>query len=418
MFGPFERAVAGRYLRARRGERFVSIIAVFSLIGIALGVGTLIVVMSVMNGFRGELLGRILGLKGHIGIVATNEPLRDFDAILAKVRGVAGVTAAYPIVEGQALLTTDAGGAVGGDVRGMRRDDLRSLHIVSDHLLAGSLDRFDGDDAAAIGIGLAQTLHLRVGDRITLLSPQGSATAFGSVPRIRAYTVVAVFSVGFNEADQALVYLPLDAAQVFFKAKGGVTQIEVMTADPDRVGPVTFGIRAALRDMPQSARIFDWTQSDSSLFNAVKTESAVMFLILTLIIVVAAFNVVSSLIMMVKDKTRDIAVLRTIGASSGSILRIFVMCGAFVGVSGTVLGSALGILFCVNIESIRHVLEGLTGTNLFSPEIYFLSQLPAKVDWNEVWQVTLMAMGLSLLATVYPSWRAARTDPIQALRHE
>ena len=418
MFGPFERAVAGRYLRARRGERFVSIIAIFSLVGIALGVGTLIVVMSVMNGFRDELLGRILGLKGHVGIIAAAEPLRDFDAILAKVRGVPGVTAAYPLVEGQALLTTDNGGAVGGDVRGMRRDDLRSLRIVSDHLLAGSLDRFEGDDAAAIGVGLAQTLRIGVGSRVTLLSPQGSATAFGNVPRIRAYTVVAIFSVGFNEADQSLVYLPLEAAQVFFKAKDAVTQVEIMVRDPDHVGAVTPGIRAALRDMPQSARIADWTQSDSSLFNAVKTESAVMFLILTLIIVVAAFNVVSSLIMMVKDKTRDIAVLRTIGASSGAVLRIFVMCGAFVGVSGTVLGSALGILFCVNIEAIRHVLEGFTGTNLFSPEIYFLSQLPAKVDWGEVLQVTLMAMGLSLLATVYPSWRAARTDPIQALRHE
>ncbi len=418
MFGPFERAVAGRYLRARKGERFVSIIAIFSLVGIALGVATLIIVMSVMNGFRAELLSRILGLDGDLGIYAMGPPLKDFDAIAAKVRGLPGVTAAVPVVEGQVLLTSDRGGAVGGLTRGMRKSDLQALHVVGDNISAGSLANFKGDDAAAIGVGLAQRLGVGVGGHVTLVSPQGQATAFGTVPRIRAYTVVALFSVGFNEADTSFVFLPLQAAQTYFKAPDAATQIEVFAQNHDSVAGINHDIRVALRDMPQSARIVDWTQSNNSLFDAVQVERNVMFLILTLIILVAAFNVVSSLIMMVKDKTGDIAVLRTIGAGSGAVLRIFLMCGAFVGIAGTLIGAVLGIVFCLNIERIRHALEGLTGTNLFNPEVYFLSKLPAVLDWREVTQVILMALALSLLATIYPSWRAARTDPVEALRHE
>jgi lipoprotein-releasing system permease protein len=416
MFGPFERAVAARYLRARRGERFVSVIAIFSLVGIALGVATLIIVMSVMNGFRQELLARILGLNGHLGIYAVGEPLHDYDAIARKVRGLPGVVSAMPMVEGQALLTGDRGGAYGGIIRGMTAADLRGLPVVGDHIIAGSLDAFKGEDAAAIGVGLAQRLQIGIGGKITLVSPQGSATAFGTVPRIRAYTVVAIFQVGFNEADTSFVYLPLNEAQIFFKVKDAVTQIEVMVANPDAVGTVNREIRTALAGLP--ARVIDWTQSNNSLFTAVQVERNVMFLILTLIILVAAFNVISSLIMMVKDKTRDIAVLRTVGAGSGAILRIFLMCGAFVGVTGTAVGAVIGIVFCFNIDTLQHWLEHLTGTNLFNPEVYFLSQLPAVVDWREVGQVVVMALVLSLLATLYPSWRAARTDPVEALRHE
>ncbi len=416
MFGPFERMVAARYLRARRGERFVSVIAIFSLVGIALGVATLIIVMSVMNGFRQELLARILGLNGHLGIYAVGEPLHDYDAIAGRVRGLPGVVAAMPMVEGQALLTGDHGGAYGGIVRGMRQADLRALREVGDHIVAGSLANFKGDDAAAIGVGLAEQLQIGVGGKVTLVSPQGSATVFGTVPRIRSYTVAAIFQVGFNQADTSFVYLPLEAAQIFFKQRDAVTQIEVMVKDPDAVGAVNREIRTALAGLP--ARVIDWTQSNNSLFTAVKVERNVMFLILTLIILVAAFNVISSLIMMVKDKTRDIAVLRTMGATSGAILRIFLMCGAFVGVAGTLVGAAIGIVFCFNIDTLQHWLERLTGTNLFNPEVYFLSQLPAVVDWREVGQVIAMALGLSLLATLYPSWRAARTDPVEALRHE
>jgi lipoprotein-releasing system permease protein len=417
MFNAYERAIAGRYLRARRGERFVSVIAGFSLIGIALGVATLIIVMSVMNGFRIELMARILGLNGDLGVYAAGAPMTGFDAIIARIKAVPGVLEAMPVVEGQVGLTTERGGAyLGGDVRGVRQADLRRLHVVSDHILAGTLDNFQGDDAVAIGVGLAQRLGLGVGSRLQLISPQGQATVIGNMPRIRAYRVVAIFRVGFNEADTMFVFMPLEAAQVFFRTPGAATQIEVSTADPDRVAAVSGAIRTALAGQP--VRVVDWTEQENSFFAAVEVERNVMFLILTLIILVAAFNIVSSLIMMVKDKTRDIAVLRTLGAPQGAIMRIFLLCGASVGVLGTLAGTVIGILFCLNIETIRQWLQGLTGTNLFNPEVYFLSQLPAVVQWQEVVQVVVMALVLSLLATLYPSWRAARTDPVEALRNE
>ncbi len=417
MFGAFERMVAARYLRARKGERFVSVIAIFSLVGIALGVATLIIVMSVMNGFRQELLGRILGVNGHLGIYgAVNAPITGFDAMAKRIDAVPGVTFTMPVAEGQVLLTTDRGGALGGLVRGVREADLRKMTAVSNNIRMGTLDGFKGDDAVAIGLGLAQRFGIGVGDKLTLVSPQGSATAFGTVPRIKAYTVRAVFQVGFNEADTSFVYLPLEAAQIFFRLPDAVSQIEVFTTNPDRVPEVSARIRELLRG--ERVRVIDWTQSNNSFFAAVEVERNVMFLILTLIILVAAFNIVSSLIMMVKDKTRDIAVLRTVGASSGAIMRIFLMCGAFVGVAGTLAGTLLGVVFCLNIETIRGWLESLTGTNLFNPEVYFLSRLPAVLQWHEVMQVVGMALALSLLATLYPSWRAARTDPVEALRNE
>ena len=415
MFGAFERLVAARYLRARKGERFVSVIAIFSLVGIALGVATLIIVMSVMNGFRQELLGRILGLNGELGIHGT-PLLPDFDAVAARVRAVPGVLGVIPVIESAAGLKAEQGGFTGGVVRGIRAADLRRVHVVADNIRAGSLDRFEGDDAIAIGVGLAARFGLRIGSRLQVYAPDSQATAFGSIPRGRAYTVVAIFQVGFNEADTGFVFMPLPAAQVLFSAGDAVTQIDVVTADPDAVQGTNRAIRAVLGPLP--VRVIDWTQNNNSFFAAVEVERNVMFLILTLIILVAAFNIVSSLIMMVKDKTGDIAVLRTIGAGSGAIMRIFLMCGAFVGVAGTLFGTLLGVLFCVNIETIRHWLESLTGTNLFNPEVYFLSRLPAVLRWQEVGQVVGMALFLSLLATLYPSWRAARTDPVEALRHE
>jgi lipoprotein-releasing system permease protein len=265
-------------------------------------------------------------------------------------------------------------------------------------------------------VGLAQRLGLGVGSRLQLISPQGQATVIGTIPRIRAYRVVAIFQVGFNEADTSFVFLPLSAAQVFFRMPDAASQIEVMTADPDRVAGVNRAIRAALAGLP--VRVVDWTQSNNSFFAAVEVERNVMFLILTLIILVAAFNIVSSLIMMVKDKTRDIAVLRTLGAGRGAVMRIFLMCGASVGITGTLLGLVLGVLFCWNIETIQHWVEAVTGTSVFNPEVYYLTHLPARLNWHEVMQVVVMALALSLLATLYPSWRAARTDPVEALRHE
>ena len=415
MFNAFERAVAGRYLRARRGERFVSVIAIFSLVGIALGVATLIIVMSVMGGFKTDLLSRILGFNGHLGVYGAGVPLTDFDADVAKIRTVPGVITAIPVVDGQVLLTDDRGGNTGGFVRGIRQADLETLHAVSDHIRAGSLADFKGPDAVAIGITLANRFGLTVGSKITLVSPQGAATAFGTIPRVRAYTVAAVFQVGMNEYDSGYVFLPLEAAQIFFQQPGQVTQIEVSVDDPDNTHAIGRGILQALSGT--RVRIIDWQDTDNSFFAAVQVEQNVMFLILTLIILVAAFNVISSLIMMVKDKTRDIAVLRTIGAGRGSVLRIFLMVGASIGVTGTAIGTILGVVFCLNIERIQGWVEAVTGRTVFDPTVYYLAHLPARLDWHEVTQIIVMALVLSLLATLYPSWRAARTDPVEALRN-
>ena len=417
MFGPFERQVAGRYLRARKGERFVSIIAVFSLLGIMLGVATLIIVMSVMNGFRHELLGKILGLNGDLGVYSTMGGMTDYDDVVARVRKVPGVVAAAAVVDRPAGLKPEAGGNFGaGLIRGMTQDDLRAMKLVSGNIVDGSLDNFKGDDAIVIGVGLANQDGLHIGSRLQIYAPDMTSTPFGSIPRGRSYTVVAVFQVGFNEADSSFIFMPRDAAQVLFRMQGRATQIEVSTTDPDRAAEFGVDIRRALGNLP--VRVVDWTQNNNAFFAAVEVERNVMFLILTLIIVVAAFNIISSLIMLVKDKTRDIAVLRTLGATSGSILRIFLMCGAFVGVFGTLAGTLLGVVFCRNIETIRHWVESLSGTNLFNPEVYFLSKLPAVLQWSEVAQVVGLAIFLSLLATLYPSWKAAKTDPVEALRNE
>ncbi|MCO6416693.1 lipoprotein-releasing ABC transporter permease subunit [Siccirubricoccus sp. KC 17139] len=417
MFNAFERAVAFRYLRARKGERFVSVIAIFSLVGIALGVATLIIVMSVMNGFRQELLGRILGLNGHLGVFSLDgRPLSDYDEITEAIRRVPGVTAANPIIEGQVLLTSEAGGAAGGLARGIKPEDLRAKGIIANNIRRGSLAEFGGDDVVVIGTGLANRMRITVGDRLSLVSPQGRTTVFGTVPRVRAYRVIALFNVGMNEYDSSFVFMPMEAAQIYFQTGNAATQIEVFAQDPTRIRALNFEIRRALGQ--RQLRIVDWQDANSSFFNAVQVERNVMFLILTLIIIVAAFNIISSLIMLVKDKGRDIAILRTMGATRGNVLRIFLLCGASIGCAGTLIGFALGLAFCINIEHIRQALQALTGTELFSPEVYFLSQLPAVVDPHEVMQVVGMGLGLSLLATIYPSWRAARLDPVEALRNE
>ncbi|CAO3429848.1 lipoprotein-releasing ABC transporter permease subunit [Azospirillum doebereinerae] len=414
IFTAFERMVAMRYLRARRQEGFISVIAGFSLLGIALGVATLIIVMSVMNGFRAELLGRVLGLNGHLNVYnARGGPLPDFDVLTGTLRNTPGVVNVTPTVEGQALVSA-RGVASGAVVRGVRPEDFRARPTLARGVVRGKAEDF-GEDRIAIGSRMAQRLGLSIGDQLTLIAPQGNVTAFGTVPRLRSYPIGAIFDVGMFEYDNSFVFLPLEEAQAFFRTGDAVTSLEIFVQDPVQ-------IRAA-RDAVQSVvagvgRVVDWQQSNSSFFTALQVERNVMFLILSLIIMVAAFNIISSLIMLVKDKGRDIAILRTMGATRGMIMRIFFLSGASIGVTGTLLGLALGVSFALNIETIRQAIQALTGTNLFSAEIYFLSQLPAKIDWSEVTQVTLMALGLSFAATIYPSWRAARLDPVEALRYE
>jgi len=413
IFGPFERMVAFRYLRARRQEGFVSVIAIFSLLGIALGVATLIIVMSVMNGFRADLVGRILGLNGHLGVYGTGNALADFDAVAAKVREVPHVTEVTPLVEAQVMATSDAG-AAGALVRGIRPDDIRNRALIAEHIVAGSLGDF-GDDGIAVGERLARRLGLTVGGRVTLISPEGNDTAFGTIPRLKTYRVAALFNVGFYEYDNTFVYVPLDAAQVFFRLPGEASYLEVFLDDADRAGAVGRAISDALGGR---VRILDWQRSNSSIVNAIDIERSVMFLILTLIILVAAFNIISGMIMMVKDKGRDIAILRTMGASRGMILRIFMLSGASIGVVGTAAGFLLGVLIAGNLEAIRQFLQSVLHVELFSAEIYFFTRIPAHIESREVATVVIMALALSFLATLYPSWRAARLDPVEGLRYE
>ncbi|KXV20234.1 lipoprotein-releasing ABC transporter permease subunit [Gluconobacter japonicus] len=415
MFGRFERMVAGRYLRARRGERFASIIAVFSLVGIALGVATLIIVMSVMNGFKADLMGRILGLHGDLTVFGYGRPIEAYQNDVEAIRSVPGVKSVIPMAQGTVLV--EAGRySTGAEVQGVAQQDLRDWRALSNGIIAGSIDRFTGDDAVAIGTTMADRAGLTIGSPITLLSPDGQATPFGTMPRVKTYHVAAIFDANWNDYNSNIVLVPLPAAQKFLMLGNAVSLIQVSTNDPSNVQPTRQAIAQRLDD--PRLRVLDWTQSANGFLDAVTVEQNVMFLILTLIILVAAFNVISSLIMMVKDKTRDIAVLRTLGASRGAIMRIFLMNGAFVGIVGTAAGSALGIAFALNIERIRQWLQSLTGTNLFNPEVYFLERLPAKLVWSQVGEVIAMSLVLSLLATLYPSWRAARTDPIEALRHE
>jgi lipoprotein-releasing system permease protein len=413
MFSQVERLIAGRYLRPRRQEGFVSVIAAFSFLGIMLGVGTLIVVLAVMSGFRAELLNRVLGFNGHITVQAGPDGIEAFDQLTERLRAVDGVVAVTPLVTGQVMVTANeiASGAL---VRGIRPDDLRARRALADHVQAGSLEGLTKDQIA-LGSRMALRMGLRLGDRLQLISPKGTPTALGTVPRIKAYEIGAIFEVGMFEYDNSVIFMPLEAAQLYFQLDGRANELEIMVADPDRVWAYRADIAAALGD---AGRLVDWQQANASFFTALKVERNVMFLILSLIIMVAAFNIISGMIMLVKDKGRDIAILRTMGATRGTIMRIFFMSGATIGVVGTLAGFLLGVAFAANIETIRQWLQGLTGTELFAAEIYFLSQLPARIEVLDVVSVVAMGLALSLLATIYPSWRAARLDPVEALRYE
>ena len=414
MFGPFERMMAGRYLRARRKEGFVSVIAGFSLLGIGLGVATLIIVMAVMNGYRQDIMARILGVNGHIDVQGVEFSIADYDLRVAAIKDVPGVVSAMPQIVGQVMATTQ-GLTSGAVVRGVRGEDLAERTVVSENIVAGSLPAFTRGEGVMIGVRMAERFGLWIGDEITLISPKGNVTAFGTAPRLKDYPIAGIFDVGMSDFDSSIVYMPLSLAQTYFKYPGSVTAIEIQVEDPDQARFITEDI---VDVAGPGVRVLSWEQTNSTFFNALQVERNVMFLILTLIIVVAAFNIIAGLIMLVKDKGRDIAILRTMGATRGIIMRVFFLAGASVGVTGTILGLILGIVFCDNIEAVRRFLESLTGTELFSAEIYFLSTIPAVMDWGETAAVVLMALVLSFAATLYPSWRAARTDPVEALRYE
>jgi lipoprotein-releasing system permease protein len=413
-FSPFEWMLSLRYLRARRREGFISVIAGFSFLGIMLGVATLIIVMAVMNGFRHELLEKILGLNGHLLIQPLEKPLTDWQEVAERIAKVPGIRLAAPIVEGQALASSpfNAGGVL---VRGIRLADLEKLPSIAKNIKQGSLKGFDEGRGLAIGRRLADELSLRAGDNITLVAPRGAVTPMGTMPRIKVYKIAAVFEIGMSEYDSAFVFMPLKEAQAYFNRSGDVTAIEVYTDDPDRVDSYRKAVQDAAK---RPIFMIDWRQRNATFFTALQVERNVMFLILTLIVLVAALNIISGLIMLVKDKGQDIGILRTMGATQGAIMRVFLITGAAIGVVGTLVGLGLGVVISLNIENLRQFLSWLTNTELFSPELYFLSHMPADMDTGETVAVVVMALTLSLLATLYPSWRAARLDPVEALRYE
>jgi lipoprotein-releasing system permease protein len=406
--------LARRYLRARRKEGFISVIAGFSFTGIMLGVATLIIVMAVMNGFRNELFEKILGLNGHVVVHKINEAFTDYEEAARRIAAVPGVRSALPLIEGQAMVSSSAQ-TLGGLVRGLSEEGVKQLPLIADNVRFGSLDGFDRQEGVALGMRLANALRVNVGDSITLVSPRGASTPFGTAPRIKRYAVVAVFELGMSEYDKTMIFMPILEAQRYFSRPDQVDVLEVIVEQPDRLSSL-------LEPMKEAAgpglHLTDWRKRNETFFTVLEVERNVMFIILSLIVLVAALNIISGLMMLVKDKGRDIAILRTMGATQGAILRVFFLSSASIGIVGTITGFLLGLAFALNVDNIRRLLETLTGTELWSAEIRFLSQLPAKVETGDVLSVVGMGLALSFLATIYPAWRAARLDPVEALRYE
>jgi len=417
-FGLWERMLAGRYLRAKRSQGGVALISLISFIGITLAVAVLIIVMSVMNGFRSELLGRILGFQGHVFVAGGVLDGPALGPAVQRIRRVPGVLEAIPVVQGQ-VLAMGPNQVTGAIVRGVKPEDVAGTPIIAHNITHGSLKGYgegeDGGDVILLGDRLAQGLGVKAGDPLTLVSPSGAATAFGGSPVQKTYTVGATFTVGMSQYDQAYIYMPLQQAQLFFGREGSVDEIEIRLANPDSAEAAKADIARAAGPM---AVVSDWTQRDTSFWGALMVERSVMRLILLLLVGIAALNIISGLIMLVKNKGRDIAILRTMGAGQGAVLRIFIMAGGAVGVLGTFAGLILGVLFCLYISPIQGFVEWVTGQQVFASDVYFLSRIPAKVDWIEVAFIVVFSIGMSFLATLPPSWNASRLDPVEALRYE
>ena len=413
-FSSLEWHIAGRYLRTKRRESFISIIAGISFLGIMLGVATLIVVMAVMNGFRADLLDRILGVNGHATIRPYETRFIDRDVLAEQLQKVEGVVLATPLVDGQAMLSSgDA--ARGVLLRGLPVEKLQALPSLKDNVIDGSLAALAQPKTIAVGARLAKRYGFKVGQKISLISPRGTVTPFGTAPRLRQFKLVAIFRVGLSEYDLNFTFASIETASSFFGFGAHQGAIDVLIDDPDLIDMRAPQLRAAAGD---DTYLTDWKQTNRTLAGALEVERNVMFIILTMILLVAALNIVSGLVMLVRDKGRDIAVLRSMGASRGMVLRIFFITGASIGVVGTLAGLIAGILLSTYVEEIRQFLIWTTGANLFPAEIYFLERMPSRILLQDVVQIALMALTLSFLSTLYPAWRAASQEPVELLRNE
>ncbi len=419
--------LALRYLRARRREGFISVISFFSFLGIMLGVATLIVVMAVFNGFHAELLNKILGFSGHAAVFRNDQdPIVDYKALQERLSKVDGVTRVISLVEGQAMVSS-LKNATGALVRGISEDDLAKLPDVNNKDLrtaivtAGTPDvtptlkGFEKAGGVAVGEGMAQHHQLLLGSTITLIAPNGPDTVIGNTPRIRDYPVVAIFKMGMSDYDDSVVYLPIEEAKDFLSTNNGATSLEIMVTDPDAVGSQ---VAALLHAAGPDLSVQTWQTRNVAFFNALAVERNVVIMVVSLVVLVAALNIISGLFMLVKDKGSNIAILRTMGATKGTIMRVFFITGAAIGTLGTFAGLGIGLLICVNADNIRKGIQWISGVDPFNPEFYYLASLPAKIDYTQTFWIVFFALVMSYLATLYPSWKAARLDPVEALRYE
>ncbi|RCL02231.1 MAG: lipoprotein-releasing system permease protein [Candidatus Tokpelaia sp. JSC161] len=415
-FSYLEWMIALRYIIPNRKQIFTSVVTILSFLGILIGVWALIVVMSVMNGFRTELLNRILGMNGHILIYAVNGFFDGYESLISRIEAIRGERFVVPILEGQVLVQGEIGDGTGALVRGLRQKDLQKLSTVSKNIRQGNLADFvDSSNAIAVGTGMARKLGLSVGSHVRLIHPDGDVTPFGVIPRIKVYKVVAIYEIGMYEYDSSIIFMPLKESQILFNHEDKIQSLEVFLDSPDEVDKVYSLLKKSIGN---EFFMVDWRHRNQSFFAALQVERNVMFIILLLIVLVASLNIISSLVMLVKDKGRDIAILRTMGTRRIAIMRIFVMAGTMIGFTGTGVGVLLGVITSLKIEHIQEFISWLSGIDIFNRELYFLSQLPSRLDMKQLTLVIFVALFLSFVATLIPAWQASRLDPIKALRYE